>query len=124
VDYRTPLNKVRGLGTAHNGFSHWWLQRITAVILIPLSFWLIAYCKHLLSATHGEISHWLAQPFNSVAALIWTAVVSYHAALGLQVVIEDYVHSSWQKITAVWTVKLFFFGLAVGMILMLLQIAG
>jgi succinate dehydrogenase / fumarate reductase membrane anchor subunit len=122
MDYRTPLAKVRGLGSAHNGTTHWWMQRISSIALIPLSFWLVIYSKQLLTATHVQISAWLAEPMNSFFAVAWVITVFYHAALGLQVVIEDYVHTEWRKIVTVWTVKLSFFGLGLATILTLLRI--
>jgi succinate dehydrogenase / fumarate reductase membrane anchor subunit len=122
MDYKTPLAKVRGLGAAHNGTAHWWMQRISSILLIPLSFWLIAYTKQLTAASHEQISAWLTEPLNSLCAIAWLMAVFYHAALGLQVVIEDYVHSHWQKIATIWMVKISFFGLGLASILAVLRI--
>lgn len=122
MDYRTPLAKARGLGSAHNGTAHWWMQRISSIALIPLSFWLVIYCKQLLTASHTQISAWLAEPLNSFFAIAWITTVFYHAALGLQVVLEDYLHTQWQKIAAVWAVKISFFGLGLATILAVLRI--
>jgi succinate dehydrogenase / fumarate reductase membrane anchor subunit len=121
MDYRTPLAKVRGLGTAHNGVAHWWMQRLSAVILIPLTIWLVSYAKQLTTATHPQISAWLAEPLNSICAIAWITAVFYHSALGLQVVIEDYIHQSWQKITLVWGIKIGFLGLALASVLAVLH---
>lgn len=122
MDYQTPLAKVRGLGSAHNGTAHWWMQRVSSIALIPLSFWLVAYSSQLVSATHAQISTWLTEPLNSFFAVIWIVAVFYHAATGLQVVIEDYVHAQWQKIAAVWTVKIGFFGLGIATVLAVLRV--
>lgn len=123
MDYKTPLAKVRGLGSAHNGTGHWWMQRISAVILIPLSFWFVIYAKKLAALTHAEISTWLAEPLNSFFAVAWLMAVFYHAALGVQVVIEDYVHTEWRKIATVWAVKISFWGLGLATVLTVLRIA-
>jgi succinate dehydrogenase / fumarate reductase membrane anchor subunit len=123
MDYKSPLAKARGLGTAHNGTAHWWMQRISSIVLIPLSFWIVIYAKQLLTATHEQISAWLAEPLNSLFAIAWLMAVFYHAALGLQVVLEDYVHTEWRKIAAVWTVKISFFGLGLAAILAVLRIS-
>ena len=123
MDYKTPLAKARGLGAAHNGTAHWWMQRISAIALIPLSFWLVIYCKQLVTATHVQISSWLSEPLNGLFAIAWIIAVFYHAALGLQVVLEDYVHTEWRKIAAVWAIKISFFGLALATILAVLRIA-
>ena len=112
MDYRTPLAKVRGLGSAKAGTSHWWMQRITAVALIPLSFWLISFLELSLNAPYQQTVEWLTSPLNTVCMVAWVLAVFYHAAMGLQVVIEDYVAAEGVKIVAVWTVNLSFLMLA------------
>lgn len=114
MDFRTPLSKVKGLGSAKSGTSHWWLQRVTAVALVPLSYWLILLLDLTLNAPYQETVAWLNAPFHSVVIIAWVLAVFYHAALGLQVVIEDYVSQEGIKIVAVWSVNLIFllFGLA------------
>lgn len=121
MDYKTPLAKVHGLGTAHNGTAHWWMQRISSILLIPLSFWLIIYSKQLLTASHVQISSWLAEPLNTLCAIVWIMTVFYHAALGLQVVLEDYVPTQWQRITVIWIIKISFGGLTLATILAVLR---
>ncbi|MFA5921491.1 MAG: succinate dehydrogenase, hydrophobic membrane anchor protein [Methylococcaceae bacterium] len=112
MDYRTPLAKVRGLGSAKAGTSHWWMQRITAVALIPLSFWLISFLDLSLNAPYQQTVEWLTSPLNTVCMVAWVLAVFYHAAMGLQVVIEDYVAAEGVKIVVVWTVNLSFLMLA------------
>lgn len=112
MDYRSPLSRVRGLGSAKTGTTHWWMQRISAVVLIPLSFWLILFVSHLSGSSYQQTIEWVAEPLNSVFLIFWIIAVFYHAALGVQVVIEDYVHTEWLKITSVWVVKLAFLFLA------------
>ncbi|NOQ16545.1 MAG: succinate dehydrogenase, hydrophobic membrane anchor protein [Methyloprofundus sp.] len=110
--YRTPLAKARGLGSAKSGTRHWWMQRVTAVALIPLSFWLILFLQQLFQATYPEMKQWLASPVNLTLLLAWAFVGFYHAALGIQVVIEDYLSPEWLKIVSIWLVKLAFTGAA------------
>ena len=112
MDYRSPLARVRGLGSAKEGTAHWWMQRVSAVALIPLSFWLIIFLDLSLNAPYQETVAWLVSPFNTVCIVAWVIGVFYHAALGLQVVIEDYVAAEGIKIVAVWTVNLGFLLLA------------
>ena len=112
MDYRSPLANVKGLGSAKTGTSHWWMQRVTAVALIPLSFWLIIFLNLSLHAPFDETLTWLETPLNTVCIIAWIIAVFYHAALGLQVVIEDYVAAEGKKIIAVWTVNLSFLMLA------------
>jgi len=124
MSFKTPLAKARGLGSARSGTRHWWVQRVTAVALIPLSFWLILFVKQLFQSSYIEISHWLASPFNSVLLLAWAFVGFYHGALGLQVVIEDYISSEGLKISLIWSIKLIFFTAALSSLVFVMRIVG
>ena len=123
MDYRTPLAKARGLGSAKSGTQHWWMQRVTAVALIPLSFWLILFIDQLFHASYDEIKQWLISPVNFTLLLAWAFTGFYHAALGLQVVIEDYVNPDGKKIVLVWVIKLFFTGMAIASLVFAIRIA-
>lgn len=123
MEYRTPLAKARGLGSAQSGTKHWWMQRVTAVALIPLSFWLILFVQQLFHASYPEIKQWLVSPFNFTLLIAWAFAGFYHAALGLQVVIEDYLSPEWLKIVAVWLVKLSFTGAAITALVLAIRIA-
>ncbi len=112
MTYKTPLAKARGLGSAKSGTTHWWMQRVTAVALIPLSFWLILFLQHLFQASYPEMQQWIASPVNFTLLLAWAFLGFYHAALGIQVVIEDYLSPEWLKIVSIWLVKLTFTGAA------------
>ena len=91
-DLRTPLARVKGLGSARDGTSHFWHQRLTALLLIPLVLW-IGFCIAALPAEHGALVSWVQQPLVTVALVLLVIAVFYHAQLGLQVVIEDYISS-------------------------------
>ena len=108
MKYRSPLAKAVGLGSAKTGTSHWWMQRVTALALVPLSFWLIIFLDLSLNAPYQEMVAWLSSPLNTLGMVAWLLAVFYHAALGLQVVIEDYIAAEGVKIVAVWTVNLGF----------------
>lgn len=123
MDYRSPLSKARGLGSAKSGTGHWWLQRVTAVALIPLSYWLIVFLKLSTTAPYQETVNWLSTPLNAVFIVLWILAVCFHAALGLQVVIEDYVSSEGKKIVAVWSVHLLFTAVAVAALLAVIKIS-
>jgi len=122
MDYRSPLAKVRGLGSANAGTSHWWMQRVTAVALIPLSYWLIIFLDLSLNASYQQTAAWLASPFNAICVVSWVIAVFYHAAMGLQVVIEDYVSPEGWKITSIWSVYLIFLFLALAALIAILRI--
>ncbi|MEC4749965.1 succinate dehydrogenase, hydrophobic membrane anchor protein [Methylomicrobium sp. Wu6] len=108
MKYRTPLTQARGLGSAKSGTAHWWMQRVTAVALIPLSYWLIKLIDLSAAAPYAEIQSWLSAPLNTVGVLSLIGAVFYHAALGLRVVIEDYVGREGCKIVSIWLVNLAF----------------
>ncbi len=102
---RTPLGRVRGLGSAKEGVGHWWAQRVTALALVPLSIWFVASVISLAGADHAAVVSWLGSPVVTVLMLLLLAATFYHAALGLQVVIEDYVHDEAVKIAGILIVK-------------------
>lgn len=122
MDYKTPLARAQGLGSAKTGTGHWWLQRVTAVALIPLSFWLISLLDLSLNAPFSETVSWLSSPFNTVCVVSWILAVFYHAALGVQVVIEDYVSTEWMKIVSVWSVNLIFMFLGLAALIAIFRI--
>ena len=92
TDFRTPLAKVKGLGSAKEGTTHFWRQRLTALLLIPLVLW-IGFSLAALPVDHATLVGWIQQPWVSVALVLLVIVTFYHAQLGLQVVIEDNVSS-------------------------------
>lgn len=124
MDTRTPLSRVKGLGSAKGGTSHWWMQRVTAVALIPLSFWLINFLGLSLTVPYQQTVTWLASPVNTVCIVAWSIAVFYHASLGLQVVIEDYVAAEGPKIVAIWIVHLAFLFLAIAAILAVFRVVS
>ncbi|NOT11171.1 MAG: succinate dehydrogenase, hydrophobic membrane anchor protein [Methylococcaceae bacterium] len=112
MHYRSALARVHGLGSAKSGTSHWWMQRVTAVALIPLSFIIIHFINTCFETNFQQISEWFASPLNSASMIAWIIAVFYHSALGLQVVIEDYVAHEGSKIILIWSCNLFFSFLA------------
>jgi len=124
MDYRTPLARAKGLGSAKSGTGHWWMQRVTAVALIPLSFWLIKFLGLSLTAPYQQTVDWLASPVNTICIIAWIIAVFYHAALGLQVVIEDYVAPEGAKIASIWAVNLAFLFLAMTALLAVFRVVS
>ncbi|WP_334128394.1 succinate dehydrogenase, hydrophobic membrane anchor protein [Sneathiella sp.] len=97
MDMRAPLKKVRGLGSAKDGTTHWWHQKVTALALVPLFVIGLAYVLCLLGADYTEVRQTLSQPFASLILLLLIVATFYHLKLGLQVVIEDYIHTESTK---------------------------
>ncbi len=97
----TPLGRVRGLGSARTGARHWWTERLSAVATLLLFVWLIASLVRLPQLDHGTVTEWLRDPLAAVPMLLLIAATFYHLKLGLQVIIEDYVHEEGNKLFAV-----------------------
>ena len=97
MSLRTPLGKVLRLGSAGEGVAHWWAQRVTAVALLPLTAWFgISLLGHKLQS-YEAMRGWLGQPWVAVPAILLVFTLAWHAKLGVQVVIEDYVHGKAAK---------------------------
>jgi len=89
---RNPLERAINHGSAGSGVHHWWAQRFSAILLVPLTLWLVWTLAVLSGADYAEARDWIASPWNASMAVLLVASVFYHARLGVQVVIEDYVH--------------------------------
>ena len=123
MSLRSPLGKVRGLGSAKEGVVHWWAQRMTAVALVPLVIWFVGSIAAMAGADYSTFRDWIATPMVSILLVLLTIATFHHAQLGLQVVLEDYVHTEWLKITAVALVKFAAIALAVATIFSIVRIA-
>ena len=101
TDRRSPLKIALGLGSAHSGVHHWWVQRVTAAALVVLGIWFVILVLGLLGADYVTARATLARPWNALLMIAFVLAMFWHAALGLQVVIEDYVHTRWKEVFAV-----------------------
>ena len=113
-DLRTPLARARGLGSAKAGLHHWWAQRLTAIALIPLVVWFAISLVMMSGADYGTVRAWIGAPVVMVLLILTIAIGLHHGQLGLQVVIEDYVHGDGRKLALIVAVRFIaiFFGLA------------
>jgi succinate dehydrogenase / fumarate reductase membrane anchor subunit len=91
--FQSDLGKVKGLGSSKSGFKHWWMQRASAVLLIPCGLYVLFSLTAIDGLNAQAVIDWLAQPFNAAVTLLFALAGSYHGALGIQVVVEDYVHN-------------------------------
>ena len=119
---RSPLSRARGLGSAKEGVEHWWLQRVTAVALIPLTLWLTASLIALTGSDYNAFIAWLRAPFATIVMILLLIALFQHISLGLRVVVEDYLHSDRVKIPAVVAIRLACSALAIAGIFATLRI--
>ncbi len=99
-EYVTALKKVRGLGSAKSGVHHWIAQRFTAILNIILSIWLFCILGSVTDMDYNASYAYMSEPMNAIFALLFIVSSLYHAKLGLQIVIEDYIHCKCKKIAA------------------------
>ena len=123
MSLRTPIARARGLGAGHAGVHHWTVQRLTAISNVPLVLWFIFSAVALSGATYAEVVEWLASPFTATLMILLVISVFYHAKLGLQVIVEDYVHHQGSKMAALAALTLVLFGLAVACIVATLSVS-
>lgn len=119
---RSPLARAIGLGSAKEGVGPWWAERVSAVALVPLTLWFIASIIVHTGSDYAAFIGWLRMPFATIPMILLLIALFHHAALGLQVVIEDYVHSG-AKFAAVIAVRLSCFALATAGIVATLSVA-
>jgi succinate dehydrogenase / fumarate reductase membrane anchor subunit len=100
MSLRTPLGKVLGLGSARDGTDHWWAQRISAAGLALLGLWFAGSLLLLDSFAYADVAAFIAAPINAVLMSLLCLTVAYHSQLGVQVVIEDYVHATGLKVVS------------------------
>lgn len=120
-EYRNDIAKVRGLGSAHHGTSHFIAQRVSAIILIPLSLWFLIAVAMMDSYSYNAVSDWLVNGVNGFLLSALVVTIYYHLQSGVQVVIEDYIHCHAKKITMLFLVKTACFLLAGGTIFTILR---
>jgi succinate dehydrogenase / fumarate reductase membrane anchor subunit len=96
---RTPLSAARGLGSAKEGVEHWWKERMTSLALVPLMLWFAFSVALMGTADYYSLVDWITHPVNTVLMILSLGVGFWHAVLGLQVIIEDYVATEWKKYT-------------------------
>ncbi len=102
----TSIGRVRGLGSAHEGAHHWLLQRMTAIGNLILMAWLVVSLALMGDYSYATVSSWLAQPISAVAMILLVTSVFWHARIGLQVLIEDYIDNSGSRFAALVALNL------------------
>jgi succinate dehydrogenase / fumarate reductase, membrane anchor subunit len=120
---RSPLGRALGLGSAKEGVEHWWMQRVTAVALVPLTLWFVAALIAHLGADYTAAVAWLRSPLTAIAMILLAVAVFVHMGLGLQVVIEDYVQHEAAKIASLVVLRLACWALGAAALFAVLRVA-
>jgi len=121
--FRTELARVRGLGAAKEGVHHWWMQRVSAIALVPLTLWFAIAVIGLVGADHAVFVAWVRSPMSAILLVLLLVATFYHAALGLQVVIEDYIHREGMRLAALLIMRFLCIVFAVRGIFAILKMA-
>ena len=123
MSLRSPLGQARGLGSAKDGVGHWWVQRLTALALIPLSLWFV-YCLAVFPlGDYATMKSWMHNPYAAVSLVLFFAAMFHHAALGVQVIVEDYVGHEGVKLVAIIGAKFALYALGAASIFAVLKLA-
>lgn len=120
---RSQLGRVRGLGSAKAGTHHWVAERVTALALIPLTIWFVFAALQLAGHPRADVAHWAANPINATLAAALVIATFHHTQLGLQVVVEDYVHVESVRMPAILAIKGLAFLLGLASLVSVLKLA-
>lgn len=122
-DLRTPLARARGYGAAHDGTHHFWIHRLSALALVPLTLWFVASVVCRIGAPYADFVAWAGQLPVATALVITIILTFHHAALGLQTVVEDYVHAPLPRLALLLLVKYSSFAFGVVGVMAVLKIS-
>ena len=119
---QTPLAAARGLGSAKSGLHHWWNQRMTAVAMVPLVIWMVSLSILMTGAGYEDALVLVSHPVNATVLILFVAVGFWHAMLGLQVILEDYVAAEGLRLILITLIRMFAVALAALSILSILRV--
>ncbi|HTI03073.1 MAG TPA: succinate dehydrogenase, hydrophobic membrane anchor protein [Acidisoma sp.] len=120
---QTPLGQAKGLGSAKSGLHHWWAERVTSVALIPLTLWFVFSVLSLAGHPQPDIAHWVSQPLVAVLLIALIIASFHHTQLGLQMVLEDYVHDEGHRLIWMMVMKAIVWLLGLAAVLSVLKLA-
>lgn len=123
MNLRSPLRQVLGSGSAKEGTDHWWGQRVSAIGLLLLGLWFMLSLLQLDSFEHDDVVQWAGRPLSSIMLVLLSLTLGYHSKLGIQVIIEDYVHGSTLKVAALISSQFFHVFVVIAAVFAVLKIA-
>jgi succinate dehydrogenase / fumarate reductase membrane anchor subunit len=119
---RSPLSRVLGSGSAKEGTDHWWMQRVTAIALLILGAWFLISLAALDTYSESDMYAWVASPFNAIMLLLASITLVWHSMLGIQIIIEDYVHGPGLKVVSIILSKFVHVFMGVAAVLAILKV--
>jgi succinate dehydrogenase / fumarate reductase, membrane anchor subunit len=120
---RTPLGYARGLGSSKEGTHHWWMQRVSSIALVPLSLYWLSCLPEMTTGTYAHFISWIGSPLVAIIAILFILTSFYHAALGLQVIIEDYITREGAKLSLLMLNNFTFIALGAACVFAILHIS-
>jgi succinate dehydrogenase / fumarate reductase membrane anchor subunit len=120
---QTALGQAKGLGSAKSGLHHWWAERVTSVALIPLTLWFVFSVLSLAGHPQPDIAHWISHPMVAVLLIALILTSFHHTQLGLQMVLEDYVHDEVHRLIWMMVMKAIVWLLGLAAVLSVLKLA-
>ena len=124
MQYRSDTKKVKGLGSIKHGFGHWWAQRLTAVLMVPLGFWFVYSMVSMENLHPDTLILWLHNPAPAILMTLFVTTVVFHGALGLQVIIEDYVGNKKMSLILLVLLKFAMFAMIVASVFSLFKLVS
>jgi succinate dehydrogenase / fumarate reductase membrane anchor subunit len=103
MSLRSPLGRVLGHGAAKGGVHHWWVQRLTSIALIPLTVWFVISLLAMPSFEYETVRSWVSQSWTALLLVLFIAIATWHSKLGVQVVVEDYVHGGLKTLSLIFS---------------------
>ena len=123
MSLRSPLGTALGSGSAKQGVHHWWVQRLTAVALVPLALWLVVSLLALPTLNYTTVAAWMSGSWTALALVLFVLTASLHSQLGVRVIVEDYVHGSGAKMAALIVLTFIHVLIAAAGVLAILKVA-
>lgn len=123
MSLRSPLSRAKGLGSAKSGVHHFWMQRVSAVALVPLSLWFVFSVARLAGGDYAAVEHWVSAPSVAVVLILFLGATLYHSLLGVQTIVEDYVGHEGARIAVFLLSKFVHLAVAAATIFAVLKIA-
>ncbi len=123
MNLRSPLSQARGLGSAKEGVGHWWLQRMTALALVPLTLWFVFSMARYPVGDYVTFLSWIKAPLVAATLVLYLAIGFYHSSLGVRVVVEDYIGNEAMKMTLIVLSNFGHLVLGVGSVFSVLKLA-